>query len=74
MSNKQPPTHMGNIKTRCWGDGGLDNSAAPNNAGPSDKGGSDGGMENKKIKPYGRQEGGSYSRAKTNARPNAESA
>lgn len=66
------PEKMGGIRMRSFGDGGLDNKGAQNTGYASDKGGSDGGMENKKIKQYGRHEGGSYARAKVNARPNSD--
>lgn len=42
MSKKAPPpptTCKGGIITRAWGDGGLDNSAAPNMGTPRDIGG-----------------------------------
>ncbi len=68
----RPPTRMSGVQIRAWGDGGLDNSEAPNNGYAGDKGGSDGGMENKKIKQYGRHEGGSHANSKTGAKRSTE--
>lgn len=66
------PEKMGGITIRSFGDGGLDNSAKQNTGYASDKGGSDGGMENKKIKQYGRHEGGSHANSKTSAKRSTE--